>query len=112
MEYADEGWEGPEGSHERRWQESTDIGHGVRIQFTGLHGAPDDLKAGIIVKHKHEDGTICEGSVLFDIPENHKFANRPKWQLESLDPLTLSPSILQRECGLHGFIREGRWVPA
>jgi len=26
------------------------------------------------------------------------------------DPLTVTPSILCPDCGLHGFITEGRWV--
>ena len=34
------------------------------------------------------------------------------WDLVSVEPLTLSPSLLCRGCGHHGFIREGRWVPA
>ena len=32
-------------------------------------------------------------------------------ELISTDPLTISPSLLCR-CGDHGFIREGRWIPA
>ena len=38
----------------------------------------------------------------------------PKWKLESLDPLTLSPSVHHNEalggCGWHGYLREGKWV--
>jgi hypothetical protein len=30
----------------------------------------------------------------------------------SRDPLTLSPSLLCRQCGLHGWIRNGRWEAA
>jgi len=28
------------------------------------------------------------------------------------DPLTIDPSILCPDCGAHGFVRDGRWVPA
>ena len=40
-----------------------------------------------------------------------------KWTIEAGEPekfegLTLSPSILCKRCGLHGWIRDGRWVPA
>ena len=35
----------------------------------------------------------------------------PAHVIESLDPLTVSPSILCPDCGLHGFIRSGVWVP-
>lgn len=31
---------------------------------------------------------------------------------ESTDPLTITPSILCLDCGLHGYVRAGRWVPA
>lgn len=34
------------------------------------------------------------------------------WDVLSLEPLTLSPSLLCRMCGSHGFIRDGRWVSA
>lgn len=34
------------------------------------------------------------------------------WELVSRDPITLSPSVDYTCCGLHGFVRDGRWVPA
>ena len=34
-----------------------------------------------------------------------------RWQVQSTEPLTLSPSI-PCHCGDHGFIRDGRWVAA
>jgi len=38
--------------------------------------------------------------------------DRPNvWDVQSWDPLTISPSVLC-SCGDHGFIREGRWVRA
>lgn len=33
-----------------------------------------------------------------------------KWQLVQADPLTISPSILCGECGIHGFWTNGAWV--
>lgn len=33
-------------------------------------------------------------------------------QIVSADPLTVSPSILCVDCGLHGFIRAGHWISA
>ena len=42
----------------------------------------------------------------------------PKLQLDNghsiteLEPLTVTPSILCGECGLHGFITNGKWVGA
>lgn len=38
-----------------------------------------------------------------------------RWHIVSRDPLTVAPSIWCKPpggCGLHGFIREGCWVPA
>jgi hypothetical protein len=32
--------------------------------------------------------------------------------LISLDPLHIEPSILCIECGLHGWVRDGKWVSA
>lgn len=34
------------------------------------------------------------------------------WTLVSTDPLTVTPSIRCVECDTHGFITDGRWVPA
>ncbi len=62
--------------------------------------------------HRTPDGEWCSGFVAFDVPSDYLTGREPKWQVESFDPLTLSPSLLCRACGHHGFIREGRWVPA
>lgn len=39
-------------------------------------------------------------------------SDAPTWEVVSEDPLTLSPSLLCGQCGHHGFIRNGEWVPA
>jgi hypothetical protein len=52
----------------------------------------------------HED---CRGMVPFtECP-----GNRTKWEAISKEPLTLHPSVL-RDCGMHGWIKGGKWVPA
>ncbi len=33
-------------------------------------------------------------------------------QILSTDPLHIEPSILCTSCGIHGWVRDGRWVPA
>lgn len=43
----------------------------------------------------------------FDVPGTEQW--KVHWHLEQLLPLTISPSILCRECGFHGFLRAGRW---
>jgi hypothetical protein len=40
------------------------------------------------------------------------FPNNPIWQVQAWEPMTLTPSLLCRTCGRHGFIRQGRWVEA
>jgi len=58
--------------------------------------------------HLAPDGSECGASGGY-VP----FGNPPYgWKLESVDPLTISPSLLCTRCQRHGFIRGGRWVPA
>lgn len=88
-----------------------------------------DDPAGFIFAHDREgfDGR-CEGAVNV-VP----FEGRPVWSMSGTlagGDLTLSPSILCKakvpvwhedtgrytleppECGFHGFVRNGAWVPA
>lgn len=39
-------------------------------------------------------------------------ANTEAHTLAARDPLHLEPSLLWSCCGLHGWVRDGRWVPA
>lgn len=72
--------------------------HGNRIGFHEWHYCLDQVNAG---------------GVWFDIPAAHEAVpNSMYWDLVSMDPLTVEPSILCRRCGHHGWIREGRWVSA
>lgn len=67
---------------------------------------------GLLEWHECTD-RVSAGGVNFDTPEGH--AARPGeppshfWQVESWDPLTISPSIRCLVCDNHGFIRQGRW---
>lgn len=36
----------------------------------------------------------------------------PEHEISSIEPLTIRPSILCLDCGLHGFIRDGHWIRA
>lgn len=83
----------------------------INPQYDGI---PDEPKAGAVVDHLRPDGTPCIGSgVHFDTPIMRQVTkDQNMWQVESWEPLTLSPSLLCRACGDHGFIREGRWVRA
>lgn len=79
---------------------------------------PDVEKAGILL---YKDGRAI-GGPWFDTPEVRAIpwsGKRNLWQLVSLDPLHIEPSIqtYKYESGehipeYHGFIRGGRWVNA
>lgn len=87
-----------------------DIGHGVSILFTSWG---EHEKAGIIERHVCADGDETPGGVLFDLPGvREAFPGSPVWTVESWGPLTISPSVMCRTCGHHGWIRNGRWEPA
>jgi hypothetical protein len=88
-----------------------DIGHGVTIQFTQ---DKDGERVGLIEEHPADSTETgrCVGSITFDTEAGRKYGHRSYWTVESMDPLTLSPSLLCITCGHHGFIRGGKWVPA
>jgi len=58
----------------------------------------------------HRDGAVqwCYGGLT----RTGMDVGRPMWDVVQEEPLTLHPSIECTVCGSHGFIREGRWVPA
>lgn len=100
-----------------------DLGHGVRVAFTQwapdrelnpqYKEIPDIDKYGLIYTHPGSDGEQCQGSIVFEGTIAHLMnPDRPRWSVESWEPLTVSPSLLCRRCGHHGFIQQGRWVPA
>lgn len=65
---------------------------------------------GITVRHPKKDGSpgTCGHIATWDgsMPPSHT------WELISLSPLTIAPSLLCGACGDHGFIRDGKWIPA
>lgn len=85
-----------------------DLGDGHGLTWFGYR---DISRAGAHVWHRTPTGNSCCGSVNFDVPGVTGVLKGAVWQVESRDPLTLSPSLLC-SCGDHGFIRAGRWVRA
>ena len=83
---------------------SIDLGHAHHAKPLRHEGA----EIGFLIRHLKPSGEDCWGTVYYTHPEPEK---HPIWTLKSREPLTLSPSILC-SCGDHGFIREGKWVPA
>jgi hypothetical protein len=82
----------------------TDAGHGVRYWVWDEHGN---------LYYTHDCPLLKDNpsAIALDVPQNAHVPADGKWQVESLDPVTLSPSLLC-PCGHHGFIRNGRWEPA
>jgi hypothetical protein len=88
-----------------RTSETIDIGLDIQIKLRCVEGA----QAGLSYWHpnlKNPD-EICEDWVNFNM-----FGWTDGWDVEQEEPLTISPSLLCHVCGNHGFIREGRWIPA
>jgi hypothetical protein len=85
-----------------------DVGHGVEVQKRYMDGA----LAGVAYNHARPDGSECPGGKGSWIPVKSGGSTLDGWDLVSESPLTLSPSLLCRVCGHHGFIRDGVWVPA
>lgn len=73
----------------------------------------DGVRYGLSYIHPANTPTgRCESGIFFDVPLNDFMPRDKVWQVESLDPLTVSPSLLCTGCGHHGFICAGRWEPA
>lgn len=103
-----------------------DLGHGHTLEFTcwdpdlRLNPQYEQFRHhlpvypwGAIVEHLTPAGEVCRSAITFDdvmqramVPDSHR------WEVESMVPLTLSPSLLCATCGDHGFVRNGQWVPA
>lgn len=92
----------PPGWDEENWPIRLDDDH--LLSPTTRHGE----HAGYLLAIRHADGTWCLGT----IPLRGHGAGNAEWDLVSSDPITLSPSILQKPCGCHGFVRDGKWVSA
>lgn len=104
--------------------EVLDLGHGHTLRWAAFN--PDlrlnpqyehlrdqlPARTSAIIAHELPGGGQCEGMITFDTPVSRAaFPNGPFWQVESWEPLSLSPSLLCH-CGDHGFIRDGQWVVA
>lgn len=86
-----------------------DLGSGVKAWWM----IADGVKYGIHYRHPADTDTgWCESGIFFDIPANQFLPRDRVWQVESYDPLTVSPSLRCNACGHHGHVRNGRWEPA
>ncbi len=105
--------------------EPVDLGDGHTLRFMSwspdralnpqFADVPDIERLGAQITHPRPDGAgECRSGVYFDTPDVRRVIRNDNhvWQVESWEPLTLSPSILCGQCGDHGFVRSGRWVRA
>jgi hypothetical protein len=121
----------------RPWDPDLDLGDGHSLvwtdwdpdlelnpQYLGLPPERPGEHHGAIIRHPAGPTPqtwsdaflegLCEGGIVFDTERNRAtpaWDAQARWQVDSWDPLTISPSVLCA-CGDHGFIREGRWVRA
>ena len=85
-----------------RWAPDRDL----NPQYSDL---PDIERYGLILEHKMADRSPHEGVITFDSEVARPvFPNHPRWQVQSWEPLTITPSVLC-SCGWHGFITDGKW---
>lgn len=93
-----------------------EIGHGLSAALRlaeGLKehlGIEDGVPVGVLLTH------ACAkrgGEAVQDFIPVAPYPHHPSgpWTLKSRDPITLHPSVAYSCCGLHGFVREGKWVP-
>ncbi len=90
-------------------EQRIDLGHNhIATLVTPEHGTHP---TGMDVEHLTPDGKPCTGWIALDVPEHERLPVERKWQVESWEPITVSPSLLCG-CGDHGWVRAGKWVPA
>lgn len=78
-----------------------DAGCGVSMRLRRFEGTLDALE----YRHECKEGTREES-----IPLSPSWGGYG-WQVHTESPLTLSPSLRCTTCGLHGWVRGGRWIP-
>ena len=89
---------------------------------TFVWGDWEDIGSNVRIRRCHRDGVFyaidydhpCRDKAYSFVPVIAKGEkpNVDEWTIESEQPLTLSPSLLCRACGHHGWIRDGKWVDA
>jgi hypothetical protein len=82
------------------WTTLVDVGSGVEVAWYAL----DDVGIRHTCDRGEKRGTIiCAPRLVLNEPNGHTIV--------SSNPVTVSPSVGCDDCGLHGFIRNGRWEP-
>ena len=81
--------------------ERLDLGSGNEAVVRGEYG--------LVWFHRRPDnGEPCgEGGWVGFLPHDPT-----GWEMVQREPLSISPSLLCNVCHAHGWIRQGRWIPA
>lgn len=82
-----------------------DESHAIQYHATSVS---DTARSGALFIHrnKQKPGEWCIGGFQW------AGTTGPNWTLVSMEPLHVEPSILCHSCGDHGFIWDGKWMPA
>lgn len=81
-------------------------------------GADGTWPHGAIEAHLTDAGRWCGGMLTFaghDPGKRHTaegWVPGPTWDLHSVEPLHIEPSVECTDCGMHGWIRDDVWVQA
>lgn len=81
-----------------------DDDHGLRWHTE--QGAEGPTGALFVHRDKRDPQNWCLGGVEW------RSSTGPNWTLVSMQPFHIEPSVHCLACGDHGFIRDGKWVPA
>lgn len=87
------------------------------MEMTGMTNLTDDIYFGWERETNPTFWHWCKS--LEGVPADRKVyegcwvaAGTGAHTLVSSEPLHLEPSLLWQCCGLHGFVRNGQWIPA
>lgn len=81
----------------------------------------EEIGTGQSIRRVYRDGELealdwqhgCTNAAEDYIPLNRPGETRlHSWEIASEQPLTITPSLLCTARKVHGFIRQGSWVPA
>jgi len=92
-----------------------DVGHGLQAGLRLSEGFPDledGVPVGVLLSHPcaARGGGVVEDFIPIDYPGN--VLPERHWRLTAREPISIEPSVHYTCCGVHGFLREGKWVPA
>lgn len=104
----------------RPFDEAIDVGHGVRLLLVSPAEYlidPDGERwlppHHVMLEHRCQawpsevDGHLVQKLVAPELDPAHAIH-----RAEYGGPLSITPSLLCPDCGLHGYVTDGRWVPA